>query len=174
MRLPLVDAHEREHTYCAYCPKLCRFSCPVSTEQARETTTPWGKMSTLHHVVHDALPMTAPHAEVFWACTGCMRCRTFCAHENEVAAALGAGRAEAVRAGVAPAAAYETIEKHPGRELRAVRAAEETFGTRMRPASSAARARTTWVPGCTSALVAPADAKAALGAVDGLAPAGGV
>src|SRR5689334_12487996 len=115
MRLPLVDSHAREHTYCAYCPKLCRFSCPVSTVQARETTTPWGKMSSLHHIAGDALPMTAEHAAPFWACTGCMRCRTFCAHENDVAATLDAGRAEAVRAGVAPRAAYETIERHPDR-----------------------------------------------------------
>jgi dimethylglycine catabolism B len=172
MRLPLVDAHTREHTYCAYCPKLCRFSCPVSTEQGRETTTPWGKMSTLHHVVEDGLPLSKPHAEVFWACTGCMRCRSFCAHDNEVAAALGAGRAEAVRHGVAPQVAYETIEKHPMREARAVRAAEEIFGERMKPAPGASR--TTWVPGCTAAVVAPEDAKAALGAVDALAPAGGV
>jgi Fe-S oxidoreductase len=102
-----------------------------------------------------------------------MRCRTFCAHDNEVAAALGAGRAEAVRHGVAPAAAYETIERHPTREARAVRAAEQVFGDRMKAPPTEQR-RTTWVPGCSAAVVAPEDARATLAAVDALAPPGGV
>lgn len=169
MRLPLVEPHTREHTYCAYCPKLCRFSCPVSTVQARETTTPWGKMSSLHHVSRGTLPLSAEHTAPFWACTGCMRCRTFCAHENEVAAALGSGRAEAVRHGVAPAAAYETIEKHATREARAVRAAEQTFGAKMQPRRGDVRTATAYVPGCSAALHAPQDARAAVAAVEGLA-----
>ncbi|MFW6050010.1 MAG: (Fe-S)-binding protein [Myxococcota bacterium] len=150
-RLPLVDPHAREHTYCAYCPKLCRFSCPVSTVQGRETTTPWGKMTSLHHVAEGALPMDRSHAATWWACTGCMRCRTFCDHGNEVAATLAAGRAEAVRSGAAPGPAYDVIDRHPERQERAARAARALFGDDALERS----ASTAFVPGCTACVLTP-------------------
>jgi dimethylglycine catabolism B len=153
-RLPLVAPHAREHTYCAYCPKLCRFACPVSTVQGRETTTPWGKMTSLHHVASDHMPLDRSHASTWWACTGCMRCRTFCDHRNEVAAALNAGRAEAVREGVAPAAAYAAIEAQRAREDRAVRAGRELFGD-----DAARPAATAFVPGCTACVTTPEAAR---------------
>jgi len=161
--LPLVKPHEREHTYCAYCPKLCRFACPVSTVQGRETTTPWGKMTSLHHVAEGNLPMQAEHAATWYACTGCMRCRTFCDHGNEVAATLGAGRAEAVRAGTAPAEAMEVIEHHPARERHAIQAAGRVFTDRVDLDAPVA-----FVPGCTATVLAEEDARAGLAAVDAL------
>jgi Fe-S oxidoreductase len=162
-RLPLVRPHEREHTYCAFCPKLCRFSCPVSTVQARETTTPWGKMTALHHVAHGSLPMEPAYARTWWACTGCMRCRTFCDHGNEVAVTLNAGRAEAVRAGTAPEAAYGVIDTHADREHRARVAAHELFGDRMQDGADVAV-----VPGCTSTVIAGSDARSGVAATDSL------
>lgn len=167
-RLPLVKPHRREHTYCAFCPKLSRSSCPVSTVQGRETTTPWGKMTSLHHVDEGNLPLSREHAGVWWACTGCRRCKSFCEHGNEVADALNAGRAEAVRAGVAPAAAYSVIERHPERERRAKDAAERLFGDRLRRP-----ARTVVVPGCTACTIADdvaTDAVRATEALTGGAP----
>src|SRR5690606_32452980 len=126
-------------------------------------TTPWGKMTSLHHVAKRTLPMEQAYASTWYACTGCMRCRTFCDHGNEVAATLGAGRAEAVRTGAAPAAADAIIDAQPEREQHARRAAEERFGDRMRAPSA-----TVFVPGCTACVVAPGDAEAALEAVDAL------
>jgi Fe-S oxidoreductase len=152
-RLPLVDAHERAHTYCAYCPKLCRFSCPVSTVQARESTTPWGKMSAVHHVARGTLPLEPSLAASFYACTGCGRCKTFCVHENEVAVTLDAARAEAVRGGAAPAAALEVIARHEGRAARAVAAGEALF-----EADAQGTAATVFVPGCTAVTQTPARA----------------
>lgn len=165
-RLPLVAPHEREHTFCAYCPKLCRFSCPVSTVQARETTTPWGKMTSLHHVARGNLPMERAYAATWYACTGCMRCRTFCDHGNRVAATLAAGRAEAVRAGVAPEQATAVVERHGEREERARNAAVDLFGERLERGGT-----TAFVPGCTACVVAGEDARTALGGVDALAGA---
>lgn len=162
-RLPLVKPHEKEHTYCAYCPKLCRFACPVSTVQGRETTTPWGKMTSLHHVAEGNLPMQEEHAATWYACTGCMRCRTFCDHGNEVAATLGAGRVEAMRAGDAPAEAVAVVEAHPERERRAVEAAEGLFGERLGAASDVV-----FFPGCSACVLAGDDAVAGLAAVDAL------
>jgi fumarate reductase (CoM/CoB) subunit B len=84
---------------CEFCPKMCRFACPVSEVTAREALTPWGKVSLA------ALAGRAPDtsaALAFAGCTGCLRCQTYCAHGNDVPAVLYAARATAVRAGSAP------------------------------------------------------------------------
>jgi Fe-S oxidoreductase len=86
---------------CEFCPKMCRFACPVSEAAAREPWTPWGKVSLA------ALAGRAPDASAalaFGACTGCHRCAVYCAHDNDVPQVLYAARAAAVRAGVAPKA----------------------------------------------------------------------
>ncbi len=174
-RLPLVDEHERAHTFCAYCPKLCRFSCPVSTVQARETTTPWGKMSAVHHVARGTLPLDESLAASFYACTGCQRCKTFCAHENEVAVTLDAARSEAVRAGVAPQAALDVLARHAEREQRAASAAAALFADEPAVGSTngalrPSPARTTvFVPGCTAVTQTPAAARDGLRATRALA-----
>ena len=84
---------------CEFCPKMCRFACPVSEATSREAFSPWGKVSLA------ALSGRAPDASAalaFGACTGCLRCQTYCAHGNDVPALLYAARAGAVRAGSAP------------------------------------------------------------------------
>ncbi len=166
-QLPLVDAHEKEHTYCTFCPKLCRHACPVATVEARETTTPWGKMAALHHVANGDLPHSDEVAATWWACTGCMRCKSFCDHDNEVAAALGAGRAEALSRGTAPRAARELRETHRARVARASAAAAAIFGD----AAQNSREKTSTVayaPGCTACVTVPEEARAGLLAVEGL------
>lgn len=155
LRLPLVEPHAREHEYCAYCPKLCRFACAVSTVEGRETTTPWAKMTSLHHVDHGNLPLEEAVAASWFGCTGCQRCKTFCDHDNEVANAMTAGRAEAVRARVAPASAYDIIEKHAARSQRASEAARDLF------ADAPDRGNVAFVPGCTACVLRPEDARAA-------------
>lgn len=162
-----MDEHERAHTYCAYCPKLCRFACPVATVQARETTTPWGKMSAVHHAARGTLPLDASIAATFYACTGCQRCKTFCVHENEVAVTLDAARSEAVLAGVAPAAAVEVIARHAERERRAVREGAALFADE--PAVRAGAGETVFVPGCTAVTQTPAAARDGLRATRALA-----
>lgn len=158
--LPLVAPHVREHANCAYCPKLSHAACPVSEVQGRETTTPWAKMTSLHHVDEGNLPLERDHASSWWACTGCMRCREFCDFDNEVADALNAGRAEAARAGVAPQAAYDVIERHVERQYRARRSAEQTFGQALDGPADAV-----FVPGCTACALEPGQAHAGWQAV---------
>jgi Fe-S oxidoreductase len=84
---------------CEFCPKMCRFACPASEVSSREAWTPWGKVSLA------TLAGRAPDesaALAFGACSGCLRCQTYCAHANDVPAILYAARATAVRAGSAP------------------------------------------------------------------------
>lgn len=159
---PGLDLHRRAHTYCAFCPKLCRFACPVATEEASETTTPWAKMTTLHHVAQGDLSLTESHAASFYACTGCLRCRSYCDHDNEVAAALGAGRAEAVKRGLAPAAAFEVIEGYSDGVRDSTRRARELWG------EADARATTGYVPGDAALRDLPDEARAGYGVVETL------
>ena len=152
--LPLLEAHKREHTYCTYCPKLCRFSCPVSTAQGSETTTPWAKMTSLHHAAEGRLTASESVASAWYACSGCMRCKSHCDHDNEVADALGAGRAEAVRLGTAPKAATDVIEQFDTRQERAAAAGRAIFGD-----AEGQMASTVFAPGCTACVLRPDDAK---------------
>src|SRR5207244_8309782 len=95
----VIAAVRKAQELCEFCPKMCRFSCPVSEATGREALTPWGKVSlaalTLGHPDESS-------ALAFAGCTGCHRCAVYCAHDNDVPAILYAARATAVRAGVAP------------------------------------------------------------------------
>ncbi|MCA1826779.1 MAG: (Fe-S)-binding protein [Myxococcales bacterium] len=86
---------------CEFCPKMCRFACPVSEATGREALTPWGKVSLAVLVGREP---DASAALAFAGCSGCHRCAVYCAHDNDVPAILDAARAAAVRAGVAPQA----------------------------------------------------------------------
>ena len=83
---------EKASDYCTFCPKLCRFSCPVAQAEARETTTPWGLMSLLRMVRTDAVELSSEVGEAFFHCTGCLRCQTFCKHDNDIPEAMLAAR----------------------------------------------------------------------------------
>ncbi len=153
-RLSLVEPFAKQHAYCAHCPKLCRFSCPVSNAESRETTTPWAKMTSLHHVAEQNVDMSEDIAASWYGCTGCMRCRTHCTHRNEVATVLGAARAEAVHAGKAPPAAMDTIAQHADREKKAIQRAAQLF------AAAPATGQVSYFPGCTATMLRPEEALA--------------
>ena len=118
-------ALRQEQELCEYCPKMCRFACPVSEVTGRDALTPWAKVSLA------ALCGREPDASAtlaFAGCTGCDRCVHHCAHANDVPAMLFAARATAVRAGVAPrswadlALRFSTQGHGETRDLAAVRA----------------------------------------------------
>ncbi len=106
-RLPTLAQHDDALQRCVYCPKLCRAACPVSEAEGRESTTPWGKMSTSWFMGRGDVPIDREHAALAWACTGCRACKGRCDHGNEVATVLGDARADLFALGVAPEAAME-------------------------------------------------------------------
>jgi dimethylglycine catabolism B len=105
-----TDTHRQAYAYCAYCPKVCRFACPVSEVTHNETTSTWGKMTEAFLVTQDKRPLEEMGAKALYACTGCMRCRSFCGHENEVGFALFSARKLAVDKALAPAGALSTLK----------------------------------------------------------------
>lgn len=98
--MSIFEDYAREIEYCTFCPKMCRFSCTVAEAEKRESVTPTGKMSLLHLLRDGAIKLDTETAEIFYKCTNCMLCTTFCAHEIEVAHVLNAARSYAVEQGI--------------------------------------------------------------------------
>jgi len=86
-------------SYCTFCPKLCRHTCPVSNAEARETLTPRDKMATMRLLARAEVPRTVEQTEPLYGCTGCGACTDFCLLNVEPGQALFRGRADAEREG---------------------------------------------------------------------------
>lgn len=104
-----MDRHEQAYTYCAYCPKLCHFSCPVSEVTHSESLSAWGKMSVTHLVATEQRPVDEGTAKAIHACTGCGRCTSFCKHKNMVGPALFSAREVTMKRGLQPNGAASTL-----------------------------------------------------------------
>src|SRR3989344_4795742 len=87
---------------CTFCPKLCRFSCPVAEADRNEATTPWGKMTTMKMVEEKRLPMNAETMGLAYKCLNCRASQSVCEHDNPVSSVLDTYRVRAFRAGLAP------------------------------------------------------------------------
>jgi Fe-S oxidoreductase len=101
---------EKAVEYCLFCPKMCRFACPVAAAEARETTTPWGLMSLVALVNRGTVELTPEVGEALYHCTSCLRCQSFCKHETDVPAALIEARRQMVKSGVAIPKAVQGID----------------------------------------------------------------
>jgi Fe-S oxidoreductase len=82
-------------SYCTFCPKLCRHTCPVSNATSDETLVPRDKMARMRQLLTGQLESTAEESEPLYGCTGCGACTSFCHHSIEVGPALFHGRAQA-------------------------------------------------------------------------------
>jgi dimethylglycine catabolism B len=123
--LPQLERRRDALEKCVFCPKLCRSACPVSNADARETTTPWGKMSLAWMAAHGDIPVDRSHAAPAWACSGCFACREACDHRNVVADVLLEARDALARSGHAPEGAKRVIAqfaRHDARTNAAARA----------------------------------------------------
>ncbi len=156
LRLPLLEPHRAALENCVYCPKLSRATCPVSNVEHSETVTPWGKMSMAYFAARGDVPVDAEHASPAWACTGCYACRERCDHHNDVAAALGAARAEAFARDAAPRAAREVASRFSDRAASLAKAVAE-----LQPAPPPADANAVLI-GCSYVRHAPEIAADAL------------
>jgi dimethylglycine catabolism B len=141
----LVDQHRQAYAYCAYCPKVCRFACPVSDATQTETTSTWGKMTEAFLVTGGKRSLEPGGARALYACTGCMRCRSFCAHNNEVGFALFSARRTAIDRELAPPGALSTLETFRRRGNPFGKDLSEVRGRH----SAGARVRLQLYPGCS-------------------------
>lgn len=163
--LPSLEPRRSELELCGYCPKLCRAACPVSEVEARETTTPWGKMSVGWLAARGMVPFDEAHAATAWACTGCRACAQRCDHHNPVADTLLDIRAEAFERGVAPEPAQRIAAEFAEYERATERAVQPLYaepGTR-------ADASTALLVGCTYVHRHPKETRDAITAASALA-----
>jgi len=111
-----LQAFSRELTYSTYCPRLCRFACPVAEGEHRETVTPTMKMTLLHLISRGKLPLDRETGAAAFRCTGCGLHTTACEHGIDIAPALRLARELAAEAGATPeplraaAAAVDEVE----------------------------------------------------------------
>ena len=157
--LRVLSAQRTQLDSCAYCPKLCRFTCPVSEATGREGFTPWGKMSTAFLAEQRARPPDAALATAAYACSGCGRCGTFCRNHIDVPEALGAARAVAVEAGLAPPGIHSLLERfrRDGSPVGSIAAAIATSGVEVAGPSQTEA----FFPGCAALSLEPSDVLAA-------------
>ena len=106
-----MSMRSREIEYCSYCPKLCRFACPVAEVERSETVTPTGKATLLKLVNDGVVELTAEVAEKLYHCTGCLICRTYCEHDIELYPLLRRQRISACNRRIAPEAATKFREQ---------------------------------------------------------------
>ncbi len=128
-----MKAHAPAYSTCAFCPKMCRFACPVAEASASEAVSTWGKMTASHLAVTGQRPLDEDAAKALHACSGCMRCTSFCKHENQVAPALFSARGVTIDAGLQPRGAAST--------LATFTQAQNPFGRQLSTLVSARRAR---------------------------------
>ncbi|MBI4510667.1 MAG: (Fe-S)-binding protein [Deltaproteobacteria bacterium] len=129
---------------CTYCPKMCRFSCPVTLASGREALTPQAKMAGLNQIRKGNEPWTPETTEPLWACTGCRHCSNYCTHGVQPGATLFAGRAEAMRRGVGHHALARYPERFRARDERLAKRAREILPKER----FAEEARVGFWPGC--------------------------
>ncbi|MGQ0507525.1 MAG: (Fe-S)-binding protein [Myxococcaceae bacterium] len=160
-----LSEHRQAFAYCAFCPKVCRFACPVSEATQSEGTSTWGKMTEAYLTSEGKRPLEASGAKALYACTGCLRCRSFCGHQNEVGYALFTARSQAVEKELAPKGALST--------LKTLADHGNPFGVDLRAEVAAYRAekpvRYPLFPGCSSLVKCKGLVEDALVVADALA-----
>ncbi len=115
----------RQLDNCTYCPKLCRFACPVAEASGHEPYTTQAKMDRLNQLRRGTVAWSAETSEPLYACTGCRQCTTECLHGNEPGLVLLAGRAAATARGASHPALVGYPERFRTREQRLAELARE-------------------------------------------------
>ena len=115
----------RQLDNCTYCPKLCRFACPVAEASGHEPYTTQAKMDRLNQLRRGTVGWSAETSEPLYACTGCRQCTTECLHGNEPGLVLLAGRAAATARGASHPALVGYPERFRNREQRLAELARE-------------------------------------------------
>lgn len=101
---------ERQIGYCAFCPKMCRFSCPTALVHPSEAVHPTGKANLLLRILRGDRPISPEAVEILYRCTGCLLSRTHCDHEIQVYPPLERGRSMAVAQGLAPEGVWSALD----------------------------------------------------------------
>lgn len=79
-----MERFQKEIAYCTFCPKMCRFSCPVGEVLHTELMTPTGKMTVLYLLEKEKLSYEDVKETVFKGCILCLCCQNYCRHRIDI------------------------------------------------------------------------------------------
>ena len=96
MRVLPLGPHESDLDKCRFCPKMCRFACPVAEAEASEAATPTWKGALIRLFLEGRVPLGGAVAEAAYRCTDCLLQRTYCLHKVEAPEAYRAVRSAAI------------------------------------------------------------------------------
>jgi Fe-S oxidoreductase len=97
-----LEQHRDALLTCSFCPKLCRFACPVTEAEARESVAPWGLMTLADDLRRGLTDLNPAVGELWTHCTGCGACTASCLHETPVGPTIMSLRSIARTAGALP------------------------------------------------------------------------
>jgi Fe-S oxidoreductase len=129
---------------CSFCPKLCRFACPVAEASGHEPYTPQAKMDRLNQLRRGDMPWSPDTTVPLYACTGCRQCTTQCLHGNEPGLVLLAGRAAASARG----AGHPALSGYPDRFRNRERRLADSLHSEVEQSWFADTAAVGFWPGC--------------------------
>ena len=99
----MLSEFEKELTYCTFCPKLCKFACPVAVATGREDVTPTSKMQFAYFILRGMEDLDDPeYNSIFYQCTTCTACSSYCDHEIDVSRVLLEAKREVSGRGIIP------------------------------------------------------------------------
>jgi Fe-S oxidoreductase len=90
--LPLLADVAADAQHCSFCPKMCRFACPVAESTGKESVTPWGIDRVVAALARGETLTTQEQAPI-WACTGCRQCAGPCLPGVDLPSNVRAARA---------------------------------------------------------------------------------
>lgn len=77
---------------CAYCPKLCRFACPVAEIEKSESTTPYAKATLADLLLKGKIKLKDEVNQIFYKCLECKLCDSYCLLDIDMPAIIRAAR----------------------------------------------------------------------------------
>ena len=104
------QAHRAALENCTFCPKLCRFACPVATATGNEANIPRQMMLATRLSAKRQRALTPSVAATLYTCVDCRGCRTFCDHDNDVSTTLQQARASLWGTDLVPLAVRRVCE----------------------------------------------------------------
>ena len=109
--LPVLADVAAPAEHCSYCPKMCRFACPVAEATGKESVTPWGIDRVISAMARGE--QLSPEEQLpVWACTGCRQCAGACVPGLDLPTHVRAARAAAAEPPGIEAAAGVDVAPH--------------------------------------------------------------
>ena len=111
--LPLLADVAAAAEHCSFCPKMCRFACPVAEATGKESVQPWG-IDRVVAAMARGEELTADEQAPVWACTGCRQCGGACLPGLDLPTQVRAARRHAARPdGIEAAAGRDVAPADP-------------------------------------------------------------